>query len=385
MFATTESSVDQTGQTRAQDATTLVVNRWSRYGKRRLYVNTADGQQVGWADLDSGERVLSMPALADAFGTAVDGIIGERSQPYSPRRVLDTPDFASPPRRAVVGPSHVVPGPSGGEPDPGVLRDDGGWDSRPPSGGREPRRSDAGPGARPASPGREPRRDDVAPEPAAVPTPEEPWTDLAGNVPGQAARARAQQELAEMRERKGAFMTFLARGLDAKTDERSWRVGADGEETVGARLDKLRTDGWQLLHSVPVGKGDSDIDHVLIGAGGVFTINTKTHPKANIWVGRTTVMVNGHKQPYLRNSRFEADRAAKLLSRAVGWTVEVTPALVFLTDTFIPSVTIKDRPEDVLILDRLDLPRYFRRRPPALTPDQVEQLFDKARRSTTWH
>jgi hypothetical protein len=228
--------------------------------------------------------------------------------------------------------------------------------------------------------GGETRRD----EHQAAPTPEDAWTDLAANAPGQAARARAQQELVELRERKGAFLTFLARGLDAKTDERSWRVGADGEETVGARLEKLRTDGWQLLHSVPVGRRDSDIDHVLIGPGGVFTLNTKTHPKANIWVGRTTVLVNGHKRPYLRNSRFEADRAAKLLSHAVGWTIDVTPALVFLTDTFIPNVTIKDRPEDVLILDRLDIPRYFRHRPAALTPSQVEQLFETARRSTSW-
>jgi hypothetical protein len=382
VFTTTESSVNQDGQTRVQDAPTLVANRWSRYGKHRLYVNTVDGQQVGWADLDSGERVLSMPELADAFQVAVDGIVGGRSEPYSPRRMLDAPDAASQPRRAVAAPpSRPVTGSSGTERDPGVRRDDEGRESSSPQPVPGSLRSEWDPGVR-----RDDRgcRDGGAPETPAASTSEEPWTDLAANVPGQAARARAQQELAEMRERKGAFMTFLARGLDAKTDERSWRIGADGEETVGARLEKLRTDGWQLLHSVPVGNRDSDIDHVLIGPGGVFTLNTKTHPKANIWVGRTTVLVNGHKQPYLRNSRFEADRAAKLLSRAVGWTVEVTPALVFLTDTFIPNVTIKDRPEDVLILDRLDLPRYFRRRPAVLTPSQIEQLFDTARRSTTW-
>ncbi len=316
------------------DATELLVNPWSRYGKHRLYVNMPDGTPVGWVDLDTGERSLSMPDLADAFDAA---IAAHATASYTPRRVAAEPVPTPAPRRA-------IPDSPGNERDPGF------------------------------------RRNDVAGALAS----EEPWTDLAINVPGQAARARAQQELAEMRERKGAFLTFLARGLDARTDERSWRIGADGEETVGARLEKLRGDGWQLLHSVPVGSRDSDIDHVLIGAGGVFTINTKTHPKANIWVSRTTVMVNGHKQFYLRNSRFEAERAAKLLSRAVGWTVEVTPALVFLTDTFIPQVTVKDRPDDVLILDRLDLPRYFRRRTPVLTTAQIDQLFEKARRSTTW-
>ncbi len=61
--------------------------------------------------------------------------------------------------------------------------------------------------------------------------------------------------------------TFLARAFDVKTDERAFRIGANGEETVGARLEKLVKHGWHVLHSIPVGKGDSDIDHLLIGPG----------------------------------------------------------------------------------------------------------------------
>ncbi|MBG6212216.1 hypothetical protein RCH23_000129 [Cryobacterium sp. CAN_C3] len=34
---------------------------------------------------------------------------------------------------------------------------------------------------------------------------------------------------------------------------------------------------WTVLHAVPVGSGSSDIDHVVIGPAGVFTINTKNH------------------------------------------------------------------------------------------------------------
>ena len=64
--------------------------------------------------------------------------------------------------------------------------------------------------------------------------------------------------------------------------------------------------------------------------------------------------------------------------------MEVTPALVFLTGTFIPQITIKDKPEGVIILDRLDLPRYFRKRQPRLTPSEVAQVFEYARRSITW-
>jgi hypothetical protein len=175
--------------------------------------------------------------------------------------------------------------------------------------------------------------------------------DLAANRPGQAARAQAVLELAAMKDRTRVG-TFLARLVDAKTDERAWRVGADGEETVGARLEKLTAQGWHVLHAVPVGTKGSDIDHVLIGPGGVYTLNTKHHPGGKVWVGQHAIKVNGHSVQYLRNSRFEAERASKLLTAAVGWPVFVKPVLIFLTGTLIPDVTIKQQPDDVVVLDR---------------------------------
>lgn len=208
--------------------------------------------------------------------------------------------------------------------------------------------------------------------------------DLALNRPGQAAREQAEQHLATQKSRS-RVLSAVARALDVKTDERAWRKGAEGEESVGARLEKLRVHGWQVLHSVPVGERGSDIDHVLIGPGGVFTVNTKNHPGKRIWVSPTQVRVDGHVQPYLRNSRFEAKRAATILSAAVGWEVQVRPALVLLTGTLIPDVTIKSGgPEDVLILDRIDIPRVFKKAPTRLSGEQVDQVFQMARRSSIW-
>lgn len=100
--------------------------------------------------------------------------------------------------------------------------------------------------------------------------------------------------------------TFLARAFDVKTDERAFRVGANGEESVGARLEKLEKHGWHVLHSIPVGKGDSDIDHLLIGPGGVYTVNTKNHPGKQVWVGQHVIKVNGHSTRYLPIARYEA-------------------------------------------------------------------------------
>jgi hypothetical protein len=101
--------------------------------------------------------------------------------------------------------------------------------------------------------------------------------------------------------------------VGARTEERAWRIGADGEQAVAAQLTRLGP-SWRVLHAVRVGDHGSDIDHVVIGPAGVFTVNAKHHPNTSIWVGGDTFMVNGQRVPYVRNSRHEARRAARRLS-----------------------------------------------------------------------
>lgn len=209
------------------------------------------------------------------------------------------------------------------------------------------------------------------------------WVDLSLNAPGQSARGEAKAQLERSRE-KSLFWTAVARAFDANTDERAWRVGAHGEEAAGSRFERLREDGWHVLHSVPIGTRGSDIDHMLIGPGGVWTVNTKNHPGKKIWVSARQVRVSGQVVPYLRNSEFEADRVRKILTKQLGWEPFVKAALVFLTGSLIPNVTVKEMPERVLILDRMDIPGIFKRSPQRLTHEQVTGVFELARRSTTW-
>ena len=166
-----------------------------------------------------------------------------------------------------------------------------------------------------------------SPPPATSPPtqPVRPWLDLATNQAGAEAREQAQaaRDAAPVK-------TVLARVLGVHTDERAWRIGADGEEKVAAQLAKAakKDPRWRFLHAIPVGDRGSDIDHLIIGPGGVFTVNAKHHPKAKIWVGGNTFMVNGNRQPYIRNSRYEAARAAKLLTAACGFPVHVEGLIV---------------------------------------------------------
>ena len=74
-------------------------------------------------------------------------------------------------------------------------------------------------------------------------------------------------------------------GRSPLSDEsRPWYVGARGELDVAGHLDSLG-EGSTVLHSVPIGTRGSDIDHIVVCAAGVFTINTKYHEDARVWVG----------------------------------------------------------------------------------------------------
>jgi hypothetical protein len=178
--------------------------------------------------------------------------------------------------------------------------------------------------------------------------------------------------------------TFLARALGVHTDERAWRVGADGEELVAAQLQRLakKDPRWRFLHAVPVGDKGSDIDHLVVGPGGVFTLNAKHHPGGNVWVRGDTFMVNGQRLPYIRNSRHEASRASRLLTNACGLQVAVQGVVVPVgADT----LKIKDAPADVCIVNRMALRDWLRRRATALSDEEISTIHDVARRSTTWH
>lgn len=313
----------------------LELVRWKRYGRDQLYVKASDGRDVGWVDLLTDQRTLSDPAYEQAFNDAVE------------RWRVAAATVAS-------GESNPAPAPLASTLGGATAQTDGPSMPLPPIRAAEP----SPPAAR-------------------------PWHDIAGHKPGQAAREQAARHLAAMKQRTKAG-TLLARAFDVRTEERAWRVGASGEEAVGSRLEKLTLDGWRVLHAVPVGRRGSDIDHVVIGPGGVYTINTKNHPGGRVWVAARAIRVNGQPVPYLRNSQHEGQRAARLLSRAVGFPVHVRPALVFLTGGLLPNVTIKQKPEDVAVLDRLDIPGAFKRAPRRLAPEQVDVIFEAARRCTTW-
>ncbi|WP_158251137.1 nuclease-related domain-containing protein [Cryobacterium sp. Y11] len=163
-------------------------------------------------------------------------------------------------------------------------------------------------------------------------------------------------------------------------DSVAWYLGAQGEIEVGKNLSRFPPE-WRVFHALPIGTAGADIDHLVLGPGGIFTINTKHHRGKKIWVGQRSLLVNGQKQPYLHNSTFEATRVTKMLRERMP---QLPPAQAVLTLVSPASITIKKRPDDVQVLDANYLRRWLLKRPVALAEPDLVTLAAVVDSPATW-
>ncbi len=324
------------------------VKRWRRFRMDRLYVNAGDGTRIGWVDLISNEKVIEQPALSQVFEDALRDwrTKGEQVASTSHLQVVRGPE------EVVDREGHCVEQ----VPDAGAVGHD-----------ETACRTDVS-----STRAVEVEGEEVEAEGEEVAR----WVDLSQTTAGAAARAQAVS-----RRHERPVSSFLARLVGLNTRERAWRMGEKGEALVAREL-ALLGHAWHVLHAIPVGLEGSDIDHVVIGPPGVFALNAKHHKNAAIWVGGDVFMVNGHREPYVRNSRHEAQRAGKLLAKAYRSAVAVTGVIVPVNAG---SFTVREQPKDVHVVNRARLVRWLRTLPPALNQIEVEGLFELARRSSTWH
>jgi Nuclease-related domain len=62
----------------------------------------------------------------------------------------------------------------------------------------------------------------------------------------------------------------------AERAERAWAAGAEGEAQVARIVDELQLQGWKALHDVRwPGRPKANLDHLLIGPGGVIVVDAK--------------------------------------------------------------------------------------------------------------
>ena len=170
-------------------------------------------------------------------------------------------------------------------------------------------------------------------------------------------------------------------GLSPLADDSvSWYLGAVGEIAVGKILAFLPPE-WRAFHALPIGTKGSDIDHLVIGPGGIFTLNTKHHRGKAVWVGGRTLMVSGQKLPHIRNAEYEASRVTKMLQQRMPLLPAVQATVVLVSPK---TLTIKTKPELVKIVADTGLRRWLLSRPIVLGSIQLAELGALIDDPATW-
>jgi Nuclease-related domain len=214
-----------------------------------------------------------------------------------------------------------------------------------------------------------------APQPGSALSPDR---DLALNPPAAAARCEA----AALRDATPT-QTFLSRTFGPKGSDGNSRVGADAELEIAEMLQVL--DGrWRVLHAVPLGDRGNDIDHLVVGPAGVFTVDIKHHPEAKVWVAGETFKVNGRNQRYVRNCRQAAARAAKLLSAKAQFDVDVRGVIAVVGTAH--GLMVKEQPADgtVSVVTAAMLVKHLESLPNVLGAPSRERIYEVARHLSTW-
>jgi hypothetical protein len=297
--------------------------RWSRYGHDRLYVSAGDGRRLGWHDLRSGRTHLEHPDAASDVSAAVAHFLRSGS-PLRTRRVA-----------ALVG---VQRRPSPLERIPGAHA----WEVD------EPRAAHA---------------------------------DLSRRLPAELATRELVRLVRAQPAARGRWARLRGRSpLGPRT--RRWHTTVLGEREVGALLSRLAP-AWHVLHSLPVpaGAGARDVDHLLVGPGGVLVVQTASYPG-----GR--VRVDGRR---LRVGRSPAGHVPTL-QRLIG---EVTRAMVDATGEHVAvrgllvvhgarSVEVRDPVPGLTVLADRDVEEWLRGRPTTTSSVDVARLAAVAARASTW-
>lgn len=154
---------------------------------------------------------------------------------------------------------------------------------------------------------------------------------------------------------------------------RNLRLAVDGERAVGQYLERLRERGYQVFHDV-VGDG-FNVDHLLIGPGGVFTVETKTwskpvHGPAEIHFDGQRITVSNRvidRDPVVQ-AKAQASWVRQVLEESSGKRAAVHPVIVF-PGWYIssPSGALKD----VWVLEPKALPAFLEKEPSRLSASDI--------------
>jgi hypothetical protein len=157
-------------------------------------------------------------------------------------------------------------------------------------------------------------------------------------------------------------------------DTLAWRRGAAGERRTARLLAALERRGWAVLHDLAIPGTQANIDHLVIGPGGVVVIDSKQYRgrlrldrNGMVWHGRHLLV------PVLRKVLWQADQADEVLGVA---DLQVA-AVVAVHGASVPWGLLQA--DGVTVIPARRVPDLLQALPAMLGPERVAWLADRAR------
>jgi hypothetical protein len=222
------------------------------------------------------------------------------------------------------------------------------------------RRRRAAPRVRSARAAKPPRRRPTSPRSPtpAPPAPAERGAPTEAGTAGASARARA---------------------TELQREAERWSRGAAGEERVGRALDALPANRWWTRHDIAVGCNGVNIDHLVIGVGGVFSVNTKTST-GGVWIGARAFLVNGEKTAYYPKAAAEARNVRERLSRTLARDIEVWPVIAVVAE----RMAVEAQPSDLTVVAVDEIRAWLGSLPDRMSPHEAYAIVLAAHDPATW-
>jgi len=140
-----------------------------------------------------------------------------------------------------------------------------------------------------------------------------------------------------------------------------WQDGAVGEQWTGRTLRELESQGWRIFHDLAASRGN--IDHVVVGPGGVFLLDSKRW-RGSVTVEADSAVVRRLEDPdlhwrftspaHVKGLAVEVSEAIRASTRATVW---VTPVIVVWGE-----------------FAQVALARWLKDQPARIAPGRVEQI-----------
>jgi len=167
------------------------------------------------------------------------------------------------------------------------------------------------------------------------------------------------------------------KGVPVRLMIKNLKLGRDGERVVGESLEPLRAKGYRVFHDIT--SNGFNIDHVIVGPAGVFTIETKTRSKPSrgcssiVYDGETVRIGNGAptNEPLIQ-ARAQARWLADLLNDGRSRTLVVRPIVVF-PEWFVEPTNLQRKP-DVWVVNVKLLANCLSNEPSVLSSELIDSV-----------